>query len=856
MRYRFPVKYFEHNLIFDQDKNCWAIYKIKGENYEYLSHDLKKILRNRLTRLLVNVGEEYKFLLLPFSKSIDEHFTKLKKRVKGPLKDLAFEYCDGINEYLKTSRNTEGNEYRLFLIVKLKKVKGTKLNTKNFLGSLIKEPIRLINEFMDLAAPEIFEYELKSYLEMEEKLYGRLQRWISAEREYEHIIQYLIRRNLYRSICEPPMRGAEEDKYKIIKLDDKRSKRKTKEMFRPGKEVFEKNGKVALRPDEKDILSLTEGALVNKPRHIEITQHIDGKEKTSYQSFLTFSHIPDNTLVFPGVEYLYLIQDIYFPVEVMVHVEQLENSRALEIVRKKKREIEDQIDHASKFNNVSDSMKLDELTIREQENELDSTKEPMLLTSIVLCVSDTDKNRLDEKITFLKDLYSDMDFQLEVPAGSQFKLFNEFIPGASRYETSYIHKLPAKTLASGMIVATKNLGDNEGHYIATMGQLQQPVFLDASRGPRRNKNGNQVFIGQQGTGKSYGANNILYQTVISGGMALSIDPKGDRTNWDKDLGLGKYCKVITLTEREEDRGKLDPFIIYKNDLESAGSAAVSVMSMVRKEMNDDDLTLIMASVEYSKRQSKPCLTHTIDYFKNMYNQEDDPEYKARFRNLAEFYENLRSLTFGNLLFGQGNEETFDLNTRLTVVQIQNLTLPDINKPRENYTLNERLSSALIYEIGQFAVKFVHADRSIFKLVQFDECWALTGTEQGKELIGKLLREGRAMNSGLQLITQNTKDLIDEGIKDHLPLKFIYKSENKQEVLNMLDLMRLPATEENINTIMNLDHGKGECLFQDLDGRIGKIRHHVAYKFLADAFDTTPKSKENDVEDSTYAVNKG
>ncbi|SHK47388.1 ATP-binding protein [Paramaledivibacter caminithermalis] len=850
--YVFPIKYYEHNLIFDQDKNCWALYRIQGENYEYLSYDLKKILRNRLSRLMINVGEEYKLLLLPFNKSIDEHFDKLKKKMKGPLKDLAVEYCDGTREFLKSKSSVEGNEYKIFLVVKLKKVSNEILKNKDFLKSLIKEPIRLVDEVMNLAAPEIFEYELNTYLELEGKLFSRIRRWVGVEREYEYTIQYLIRRNFWRSISEPPMRGDEEDKYKIIEMNGKILKRKYKDIFRPAKDIIDKNGKVAIRPLKRDILSFTEGDFENKSRHIEIKQIVDGKVKTSYQAFITFSHIPDNTLIFPGVEYLYLIQDLYFPVEIMVHVEQLNNKEALNIVRKKKREIKDQIDHASKFNNVSDSIREDEYTIREQENELEATKEPMLLTSIVFCVSDNDKKHLDEKISFLIDLYEDMGFELQNPSGSQFKLFNEFIPGAGRYETSYIHKLPPKTLAGGMLIGTKNLGDNEGQYFARMGQMEQPIYLDASNGPKRNKNGNQVFLGQQGTGKSYGANNIFYQSIISGGMGLSIDPKGDRSHWEKTLGLGEHCKVVTLTEREVDRGKLDPFIIYKNDLESAASAAVSVMSMVRKEMNDDDLTFIMGAVNYAKNQPKPCLNLTIEYFKKKHETEEDENYRARFRALAEFYENLKGLTFGNLLFGSGDEETFDLSTRLTVVQIQNLTLPDSKKSRENYNLNERLSAALIYEIGQFAIKFIHLDRSIFKIVQMDEAWVLTGTDQGKELVGKLLREGRAMNSGLQLITQNTKDLEDEGIKDHLSLKFIYKSQNKQEVLNMLELLRLPPTEENIETIMKLEHAKGECLFQDFDGRIGKIRHHVVYKFLDEAFDTTPP-EQKDTENMDEAV---
>lgn len=334
MAYAMPTKYYEHNLVFDRDNSCWAVYKIQGENYDYLSHDLKKILRNKFARLLVNAGLEYKLLLLPFNKSIDGHYSKLKKRMKGPLKELALEYCDGTCEYLKHKKSVEGNKYRLFLLVKFKKVRSEAFKGKDFAKNLVKNPIRAINEVMNLAAPEIFEYEMNAYLELERKLYSRLNRWANLEREYEYTTQYLIRRSLYRSISEPPMRGDSEDKFKIIDIDGKKLKKKYKEVYRPKKNRVNINGKVAIRPYERDILTLAEGEFDNKPRHIEIKQIIDGEEKTSYQAFLPISYIPDNKLIFPGVEYLYLLQDMYFPVEVMIHVQMLSNEESLETVTK------------------------------------------------------------------------------------------------------------------------------------------------------------------------------------------------------------------------------------------------------------------------------------------------------------------------------------------------------------------------------------------------------------------------------------------------------------------------------------------------------------------------------------------
>ena len=118
----------------------------------------------------------------------------------------------------------------------------------------------------------------------------------------------------------------------------------------------------------------------------------------------------------------------------------------------------------------------------ELENHLRTDKFPLITTSVVLCVYASSLEELNLRIQLVKDLYSDMMIQVEVPYGDQWRGFNEFIPGAKRYIHDYIHYMEPAAVAAGIIGATRQLGDGQGHFIGMSRNL--PVFFQHDRAPR------------------------------------------------------------------------------------------------------------------------------------------------------------------------------------------------------------------------------------------------------------------------------------------------------------------------------------------------------------------------------------
>lgn len=193
-----------------------------------------------------------------------------------------------------------------------------------------------------------------------------------------------------------------------------------------------------------------------------------------------------------------------------------------------------------------------------------------------------------------------------------------------------------------------------------------------------------------------------------------------------------------------------------------------------------------------------------------------------------------------LLFGTGDEEGLNIRNRINILQIQNLVMPDPSTPKDDYTQEETVSTVLMLPIASFAKKFAMSDRGVFKIVLFDESWALSSTQMGIKLMNFLARMGRSLNAGCIFIGHSVNDLKGEGIKNAITYKFCFKTTEINEVKRVLEFLDLEITDDNIKEVQSLENR--ECLFMDLDRRVGKLKFDAVFEHLIHAFSTTPVEK--------------
>lgn len=95
-----------------------------------------------------------------------------------------------------------------------------------------------------------------------------------------------------------------------------------------------------------------------------------------------------------------------------------------------------------------------------------------------------------------------------------------------------------------------------------------------------------------------------------------------------------------------------------------------------------------------------------------------------------------------------------------------------------------------------------------------------------------------MNSGVYFVTQNSRDLSSEDLKNNIGMKFAFRSTDLNEIRNTLEFFGLdPDDEGNQQRLKDLENG--QCLMQDLYGHVGVVQIHPVFMDLFEAFDTRP-----------------
>ena len=281
-------------------------------------------------------------------------------------------------------------------------------------------------------------------------------------------------------------------------------------------------------------------------------------------------------------------------------------------------------------------------------------------------------------------------------------------------------------------------------------------------------------------------------------------------------------------------------MIMKN-VKDAESLAIDILTFLTgiSSRDGEKFPVLRKAVRSVTQSDSRGLLHVIDELR----REDTPIS----RNIADHIDSFTDYDFAHLLFSDGTvENAISLDNQLNIIQVADLVLPDKDTTFEEYTTIELLSVAMLIVISTFALDFIHSDRSIFKIVDLDEAWAFLNVAQGETLSNKLVRAGRAMQAGVYFVTQSSDDVSKESLKNNIGLKFAFRSTDINEIKQTLEFFGIDKDDEN-NQKRLRDLENGQCLLQDLYGRVGVVQIHPVFEELLHAFDTRPPVQRNEVE---------
>ena len=815
----FPIKYIDNNLVWNKDNEVFAYYELIPYNYSFLSAEQKFIVHDSFRQLIAQSREgKIHALQIATESSIRSMQEQSKKLVTGKLKEVAYQKIDEQTEALVSMIGDNQVDYRFFLGFKLM-VTEEQLNLKNikksawltFTEFLHEVNHTLMNDFVSMPNDEI-----NRYMKMEKLLENKISRRFKVRRleinDFGYLMEHLYGRD-----------GIAYEDYEY-QLPKKKLQKETLIKY-------------------YDLIRPTRCVIEESQRYLRL----EHEDKESYVSYFTVNAIVGE-LDFPSSEIFYFQQQQFtFPVDTSMNVEIVENRKALTTVRNKKKELKDLDNHAYQAGSETSSNVVDALdSVDELETDLDQSKESMYKLSYVIRVSAPDLDELKRRCDEVKDFYDDLNVKLVRPAGDMLGLHSEFLPASKRYINDYVQYVKSDFLAGLGFGATQQLGETTGIYMGYSVDTGRNVYLQpslASQGVKGTVTNAlaSAFVGSLGGGKSFCNNLLVYYAVLFGGQAVILDPKAERGNWKETLPeIAHEINIVNLTSDKDNAGLLDPFVIMKN-VKDAESLAIDILTFLTgiSSRDGEKFPVLRKAVRSVTQSDSRGLLHVIDELR----REDTPIS----RNIADHIDSFTDYDFAHLLFSDGTvENAISLDNQLNIIQVADLVLPDKDTTFEEYTTIELLSVSMLIVISTFALDFIHSDRSIFKIVDLDEAWAFLNVAQGETLSNKLVRAGRAMQAGVYFVTQSSGDVAKESLKNNIGLKFAFRSTDINEIKQTLEFFGIDKDDEN-NQKRLRDLENGQCLLQDLYGRVGVVQIHPVFEELLHAFDTRPPVQRNEVE---------
>ena len=815
----FPIKYIDNNLVWNKDNEVFAYYELIPYNYSFLSAEQKFIVHDSFRQLIAQSREgKIHALQIATESSIRSMQEQSKKLVTGKLKEVACQKIDEQTEALVSMIGDNQVDYRFFLGFKLM-VTEEQLNLKNIKKSAwltFKEFLHevnhtLMNDFVSMPNDEI-----NRYMKMEKLLENKISRRFKVRRleinDFGYLTEHLYGRD-----------GIAYEDYEY-QLPKKKLQKETLIKY-------------------YDLIRPTRCVIEESQRYLRL----EHEDRESYVSYFTVNAIVGE-LDFPSSEIFYFQQQQFtFPVDTSMNVEIVENRKALTTIRNKKKELKDLDNHAYQAGSETSSNVVDALdSVDELETDLDQSKESMYKLSYVIRVSAPDLDELKRRCDEVKDFYDDLNVKLVRPAGDMLGLHSEFLPASKRYINDYVQYVKSDFLAGLGFGATQQLGETTGIYMGYSVDTGRNVYLQpslASQGVKGTVTNAlaSAFVGSLGGGKSFCNNLLVYYAVLFGGQAVILDPKAERGNWKETLPeIAHEINIVNLTSDKDNAGLLDPFVIMKN-VKDAESLAIDILTFLTgiSSRDGEKFPVLRKAVRSVTQSDSRGLLHVIDELR----REDTPIS----RNIADHIDSFTDYDFAHLLFSDGTvENAISLDNQLNIIQVADLVLPDKDTTFEEYTTIELLSVSMLIVISTFALDFIHSDRSIFKIVDLDEAWAFLNVAQGETLSNKLVRAGRAMQAGVYFVTQSSGDVSKESLKNNIGLKFAFRSTDINEIKQTLEFFGIDKDDEN-NQKRLRDLENGQCLLQDLYGRVGVVQIHPVFEELLHAFDTRPPVQRNEVE---------
>lgn len=810
-----PLRYVDGNILFGQNSEVAALYRIPVVSYRFLSWRDKKRWASRLSRLASELKADFSLYRVERAWEVSQYEQMnmgLLERNYGNRDEWATYLADGA----RRMADMHSFSPEVYLAVSLHPAKKGGL----FGGGSSKgsgETGRVLSELFGLAPPRpVNDREVDRLRKQEGITLGAIKSvFVNARAASTEELQWLYLRSGSRGVSEPIL----DEHWRPDGLRDA---------------ITLEYG--SYRPAGAEFVRLVNASVKEQSGVLHVTHH----GVTSYQKFLCMAGQPED-VEFPGAqaEMMYApLAAMHFPVDLVLHVTYLPNKVAKSEAHKKVMDADNTwVEEASGSTGASQRSDENRDVARRLENRLDQADNaPLLKVRLSYAVGGKTASECEENARVLKDSFGS-GFTLYEPTGLQEQLWYDHLPRADggRFR-DYEGWWTIEQFGTAMAVGSQKVGTHTGSYFAyTSEGGRQPVFYDPTYASLHNKAPAIVVCGAPGSGKTMTCQVLAYAAKKRGSMVVTLDPKPDHSLHDlPDMDM----TVVELSGNSQYRGLLDPLTFGDPDMrqELAWSFLMDLLG------NEDYKTPLRGAIQVVlQRNPNPRLGDVIAALEQ--GVSDASRKAAQDLTVWRMDNGIAALAFGS-----GQTPTIQSRDGVTFrfPKTGGLVLPKAEKDSDKYTAGERLNVAMVGLAAAYATQ-VAADASRHALVLLDEAWALYKTSMGEALVDRLFRLGRSQQATLMLATQAPTDLEDVADSDAMALYvgtylMFGMGKSRTAARAAIKLLGLDTNDELlIDRFGQYESGLG--LMRDESGNTAEIQVDPDPRLLR-ALDTSPNKQRH------------
>ncbi|MEC1701553.1 VirB4-like ATPase ConE [Bacillus velezensis] len=820
MRLKTPMKAIHKNLLLTRTGDVWAYYRIKSNSIPMQNKEKVESYKKKWQHLFEEITsyEDFHLMMYPSEYELEKRFKDLETDIAADAMDVARYYNEETVRLLE-QRLGRLTKYDFIIGVKLKSSLVNisvelKDNILSFFNTATDTVVKMLGWEQNVSTSFFEKYE-----EVEETL-ANIMASVRGERLSETEMTYINRYHFVRGL-----------------------KHQTNE-----------------ESEIKDVRSITNTII--DPTDPSVL-HLHSDQDEGYSAFVVIDEFLHNM---SESDLFYEAQSLPFPVEVQMKIQTESKSITKPALNLKRQQLKEEQKEQQSTGDRSDVSTVTSATmIRHLQDEIKKEDVHVMNWLSVIVVHGKTKKECVGKATIVKRHLKGAGITCRLPVADQLNLFYKMLPGEKLDITdkNWIQKTTQDGVAESLFAVNSDIGSKIGFFLGWVDRFQEHTDLESAIMSSRDfvlfhpflanqqlkgsktRSPHCLITGDTGNGKSYLAKLIFNYISMLNIKSLYIDPKKEMRKWIQRVlndeyirenfplyiaHLEKYNYITLDHENTHNWGALDP-ISFLPPMKAKELVQVIFEQVYDFKGKDDvNTAFLRATSEVIDEKQKGEQVGSLDIIRKMQNHPEEAVQKA-----GDYLNEVVSDSILKLCIHDGSNPALSLEKRITILEVENMDLPDHAERLENYTISQLKSSAVMFALGKFCELFgMNQDEQTVEFI--DEAWIFTTSQQGKKVERQMRRIGRSYNNAEYFISQSTKDALKEEDSGNFGVAFAFDEPNERE--EVLKWMNMEVTKENKKMMESMF--QGQCLFKDYYGRTSKISIECLFEEWQGALKTVEK----------------